>query len=62
MHLITVVFFTVGTITVWTGANDLVEFGNTENFARFTPSGNTLGIFISCKYYFVINKNNRYNG
>lgn len=33
-----------------------MEFGNSENNARFTPSGNPLGHFITCKYYFVINK------
>ena len=49
-------------MTVWTGANELDVNGNSENNARFTPSGNPLGNFIISKYYFVLNKNNKYNG
>ena len=39
---------------VWTGANELGVNGNSENNARFTPSGNPLGNFIISKYYFVL--------
>ena len=55
--------FTVASKAIfWVGANELEEFGNSGGNARFTPSGNPLGAFLNSKYYFVINKNNRYKG